>query len=410
MTINFQDFILGFLSAAPLTLWVIFKAKKLKILEDHLKNQILAKKSDISVQMNESTHSAAEILTSAFQRGSSFIVETGDGLQDFEASMNANFNELKNIIKVSNNIQNLIQSFSTDLEYLISQMLLLGEINNTITSTQKSIEETSVRCKGILDISFKAHLLSFNASIEAARAGEYGKGFGVVAQEIQKLATQTESFAGEILNQMNANLSEINQIQDDVEKGTRILERSSEKVNSGFSQITSDLQQISFSSDTVGDVTQNTAEKIKDFSSATKNNMESLIKLLCDALGEVTGNKIQDIEPKEVYSKIGSYQIIDVRRNEEFWDELGHIKGAQLMTLHENLENQLKSLDFEAPILFVCRSGGRSARAARIGQVLGFRTIFNCKGGMLEWKKQGLPIEAKPSHSHSHSHSHSLAS
>lgn len=86
--------------------------------------------------------------------------------------------------------------------------------------------------------------------------------------------------------------------------------------------------------------------------------------------------------------------IIDVREQEEYQDELGHLPGSRLIPLRAlpgkagDREN-LKSSE----IVVVCRAGVRSTTAGAILTALGFEHVSSLKGGMLEWNETGLPVE-----------------
>jgi len=88
-------------------------------------------------------------------------------------------------------------------------------------------------------------------------------------------------------------------------------------------------------------------------------------------------------------------QIIDVRTPEEF--KSGHLHGALNINFYdEDFSEQLQKLDKDKPVLVYCRSGKRSGKAAEQLQKLGFKTIFDLKGGITAWKEAELPLFVEP--------------
>lgn len=82
--------------------------------------------------------------------------------------------------------------------------------------------------------------------------------------------------------------------------------------------------------------------------------------------------------------------LIDVREPDEFIGELGHIQGAVLAPL-ASLLAAAPNWPPQAMLVFVCRSGGRSGRAAAAYAALGHPLVVNMVGGMLAYRDAGLP-------------------
>jgi sulfur dioxygenase len=108
-------------------------------------------------------------------------------------------------------------------------------------------------------------------------------------------------------------------------------------------------------------------------------------------------NQVRQLSAAELRDRIAASNppiLIDVREEDEYRGELGHIPGARLIPLKElpdridDLANT-KSID----IVTLCRVGVRSATAAAILTGLGFEHVWNLKGGMLEWKAANFPVD-----------------
>jgi rhodanese-related sulfurtransferase len=86
--------------------------------------------------------------------------------------------------------------------------------------------------------------------------------------------------------------------------------------------------------------------------------------------------------------------VIDVRGADEFAGPLGHVAGARNLPVDE-LARRLAELGPLAgrPIVLVCKTQMRSAAAAAALTDAGFRDLAVLRGGMVEWNRQGLPVE-----------------
>ena len=86
-----------------------------------------------------------------------------------------------------------------------------------------------------------------------------------------------------------------------------------------------------------------------------------------------------------------NFVIIDFRTEEEY--RSGYIEGAVNINFYAtNLKEILQNLDKEKIYLIYCRSGNRSGKALNIMKDLGFKEVYNCEGGILQWKAKNYPL------------------
>ena len=85
------------------------------------------------------------------------------------------------------------------------------------------------------------------------------------------------------------------------------------------------------------------------------------------------------------------HTLLDVRTAEEF--NAGYIPGAINISL-QDLPQRLNKISTKKPVIIYCRSGNRSATAARQLLQAGYTEVFDL-GGIIEWERQGRPVKRK---------------
>lgn len=87
-------------------------------------------------------------------------------------------------------------------------------------------------------------------------------------------------------------------------------------------------------------------------------------------------------------------RVVDVREASELGDTL--LPFAEHIPL-ERVADEAAAWDPAEPIVFVCRSGRRSARATRVLEDMGYARIASMTGGFLMWAATGHPVDHGPS-------------
>lgn len=113
--------------------------------------------------------------------------------------------------------------------------------------------------------------------------------------------------------------------------------------------------------------------------------------LLADSQPNPAGYR--DIAIDQALAHLGEVHLVDVREPDEYVGPLGHVPGAELVPLG-TVTSVATGWSKDALRIMVCRSGGRSGRAAGALAQLGFTNVYNLAGGMLAWEQTGLPRSA----------------
>ena len=138
----------------------------------------------VSSQLAESSEHQSEEIT--------IIIKM---MKDMAASMQTQSAELKNTVIDVQQISALSKKSNVIIQ---NSVIGLRNTQNKINDKTKIIKKLSEKFKDIESVAFslddmadQAHILGLNAAIQASTAGESGKGFAVIAEEIQKLAERS---------------------------------------------------------------------------------------------------------------------------------------------------------------------------------------------------------------------------
>lgn len=231
--------------------------------------------------INEELFESVNVLSAASSEILSVTAELSSGTAQTATSVNETSATVEEVRKTTEMTNNKAKAVS-EKSLAVSQVAITGEqsveeilagmthIQQQMESIAGSVVKLSEQSQAIgeiiatvTDIAEQSNLLAVNASIEAAKAGEYGRGFGVVAQEIKNLAEQSKQAT-----------THIRTILTDIQRGISSTVISTEQ---GTKTVATGLKLSNEARDAIAVLAQSVNEAARSSAQITASSQEQVV-------------------------------------------------------------------------------------------------------------------------------------
>ena len=210
----------------------------------------------ISVQLLD----AAQRQSKEIEETSASVLKMADSINEVSATAVESARVAQQSLDAAEKGQSAVQNSISGMNEIREQ---IQETAKRIKRLGESSQEISEIVELISDITEQTNILALNAAIQAASAGEAGRGFTVVAEEVQRLAERS----GEATKQIGAI---VKTIQSDTHDAVAAMEKSTQGVVEGAKLSDAAGQALS----EIGRVSQELAGLIQSISQTTQAQTE----------------------------------------------------------------------------------------------------------------------------------------
>jgi twitching motility protein PilJ len=239
-------------------------------------------------QVSESLQQASRRQTEGIEETSAAVVDLAQSVQQVSGNAAESARVAEQSLAAAEKGQQAVANAISSMNGLREQ---IQETSKRIKRLGESSQEIGEIVELISDITEQTNVLALNAAIQAASAGEAGRGFSVVAEEVQRLAERSADATKQIA-------AIVKTIQSDTQETVAAMEVSTQGVVEGAKLSDTAGQTLA----EIGDVSKTLAGLIADISAATQSQAESTAKV---------AETMQDIKAISAQTSSGTQQTAE---------------------------------------------------------------------------------------------------
>ena len=275
----------------------------------HTAEQVAASSEELTASSQQAAEAATHVAQTVTEVAGGMDKQLGsvDGAKQHIDAAFIDINAMTDkTATVTENTEQMAGAADHGAELMQNAMEKMSGIEQSVSNSAEVVKKLGENSKqigqiveSISAIADQTNLLALNAAIEAARAGEAGRGFSVVAEEVRKLAEQSQLSAEEIKNRiaviqgdteeavvaMEAGTNEValgtqairevgEQFQDITNRVTSIKSEM-EEINGAVKTVSKGMQGIVEAMDTIDEVSRSTSQETQTISAAAEEQSAS---------------------------------------------------------------------------------------------------------------------------------------
>ena len=244
--------------------------------------------ASVAGQVSDTLQDAARRQTDEIETTSVAVVRLAQSVQQVSGNAAESAKVAEQSLAAAEKGQQAVANAIASMNTLREQ---IQETSKRIKRLGESSQEIGEIVELISDITEQTNVLALNAAFQAASAGEAGRGFSVVAEEVQRLAERSADATKQIA-------AIVKTIQSDTHDTVAAMEISTQGVVEGAKLSDAAGQTLA----EIGSVSKTLAELIADISAATQNQAESTA---------LVAETMQDIKAISAQTSTGTQQTAD---------------------------------------------------------------------------------------------------